>query len=64
MRAEPRHSGPPPPAVAGSAVFGTVLPFVLLLALLAWAYPLTTRHHGHHPHPVPLPVSTATATPR
>ncbi|MER5351681.1 hypothetical protein ABT093_15285 [Kitasatospora sp. NPDC002551] len=59
MPAEPRDSG-------GSAALCTLLPFVLLLALLAWAYPLTTRHHDRHPRPVPFPVptSTITATPR
>ncbi|MFB6893653.1 hypothetical protein ACFCX4_30530 [Kitasatospora sp. NPDC056327] len=62
MPAEPRHSVPPP--AVGSAALCTVLPFVLLLALLAWVYPLTTRHHhGAHPHPAPRPASTA-ATPR
>ncbi|MFE7191864.1 hypothetical protein [Kitasatospora sp. NPDC057595] len=61
MPAEPRDSAPPP-AVAGGAALCTVLPFVLLLALLAWAYPLTTRHHGDHRHPAPRPA-TSTATP-
>ncbi|MFF7456329.1 hypothetical protein [Kitasatospora sp. NPDC008115] len=60
MPAEPRDTAPPSPAVTGSAALGTVLPFVLLLALLVWAYPLTTRHHGEHHHPVPRPTSTAT----
>ncbi|GAA1402146.1 hypothetical protein GCM10009639_45320 [Kitasatospora putterlickiae] len=56
MPAEPRDSG-------GSAALCTLLPFVLLLALLAWAYPLTTRQHGHHPHATPFPAPTSTATP-
>ncbi|MER7701915.1 hypothetical protein ABTX81_03290 [Kitasatospora sp. NPDC097605] len=57
MPTEPRSGG-------GSAALCTLLPFVLLLALLAWAYPLTARHHDRHPHSGPFPVPTSTATPR
>ncbi|MFJ4670107.1 hypothetical protein [Kitasatospora purpeofusca] len=56
MPAESRHTA----TAAGSAALCTLLPFVLLLALLAWAYPLTTRQHGR---PRPAPTSTATPTP-
>ncbi|WP_405003620.1 hypothetical protein OHV13_03760 [Kitasatospora purpeofusca] len=47
------------PESAGSAALCTLLPFVLLLALLAWAYPLTTRHHGG-PRPAPTPTAGTT----
>ncbi|MFJ3220913.1 hypothetical protein ACIPLC_33945 [Kitasatospora sp. NPDC086801] len=44
----------------------TLLPFALLLALLAWIYPLTAGHpSGHHPHPSPTstPAPTPTSAP-
>ncbi|MCX4758367.1 hypothetical protein [Kitasatospora purpeofusca] len=56
MPAESRHAATAP----GSAALCTLLPFVLLLALLAWAYPLTTRQHGR-PRPAPTPTAAATA---
>ncbi|WP_157855425.1 hypothetical protein [Kitasatospora purpeofusca] len=56
MPAESRHTA----TAAGSAALCTLLPFVLLLALLAWAYPLTTRQHGR-PRPAPTPTAAATA---
>ncbi|MEV0191281.1 hypothetical protein AB0I39_22405 [Kitasatospora purpeofusca] len=55
MPAESRRAA----TAAGSAALCTLLPFVLLLALLAWAYPLTTRHHAR-PRPAPTPTATAT----
>ncbi|MFJ8476192.1 hypothetical protein [Kitasatospora sp. NPDC094011] len=55
MPPEPRDSAAP-----GGAVLCTILPFALLVALLAWAYPLTARHHNH---PTPHPSSRPTATP-
>ncbi|MFD7577375.1 hypothetical protein [Kitasatospora sp. NPDC059817] len=53
MRPEPRHS-------PGSATLCTLLPFALLLALLAWIHPLTAHHHPNR-HPRPVATSTPTA---
>ncbi|MFF8770818.1 hypothetical protein [Kitasatospora sp. NPDC015120] len=50
-----RHS----PAAAAAY---TALPLTLLLALVAWIYPVLTHHHDLHPTPV-TPAATATATP-
>ncbi|MFJ7248748.1 hypothetical protein ACIQWA_29550 [Kitasatospora sp. NPDC098652] len=50
MQPEPRHSD-------GRAALCTLLPFVLFLALLAWAYPLTAPRHNH---PTPHPTSSPT----
>ncbi|MFD5461601.1 hypothetical protein ACFWIQ_02075 [Kitasatospora sp. NPDC127059] len=50
MPPEPRHSD-------GRAVLCTLLPFALLLALLAWAYPLTAAMPNR---PTPQPTSTTT----
>ncbi|MER7673180.1 hypothetical protein ABTY61_32625 [Kitasatospora sp. NPDC096128] len=57
MPTEPRHSEAP-----GGATLCTLLPFALLLALLAWAYPLTAPRPNHN-HPTPHPTSTPSAAP-
>ncbi|MFJ8432100.1 hypothetical protein ACIQ9P_12480 [Kitasatospora sp. NPDC094019] len=59
MPAESRHTA----TAVGSAALCTLLPFVLLLALLVWAYPLTATHHGR-PRPAPTATPTATVTAR
>ncbi|MFC5662313.1 hypothetical protein ACFP3U_04885 [Kitasatospora misakiensis] len=38
----------------------TVLPLTLLLALIAWIYPVLQHHH---PPQLPAPAATAPATP-
>ncbi|WP_371516428.1 hypothetical protein [Kitasatospora sp. NBC_01300] len=49
-----------PDVTPGTATAYTLLPFALLLALLAWIYSLTAQHPpDHHPHPSP----TSTPTP-
>ncbi len=53
MPAESRRSA----TAAGSAALCTLLPFVLLLALLVWVYPLTTRHHATRPTPTATPTA-------
>ncbi|MEV7927450.1 MULTISPECIES: hypothetical protein [unclassified Kitasatospora] len=46
-----------PDVTWGAATAYTLLPFALLLALLAWIYPLTAGHPTvHHPHPIPTPT--------
>ncbi|GAB7188120.1 hypothetical protein ATKI12_7951 [Kitasatospora sp. Ki12] len=50
MPPEPRHS-------EGYVTLCTLLPFALLLALLAWIYPLTAHHHDEHPHPTTTPTT-------
>ncbi|MFE7192275.1 hypothetical protein [Kitasatospora sp. NPDC057541] len=53
----PRHS----PAAAAAY---TVLPFALLLALIAWIYPVLKYHHDLHPTtPAATATAPATATP-
>ncbi|MER5356426.1 hypothetical protein ABT093_39675 [Kitasatospora sp. NPDC002551] len=54
-----RTQPPTPHSPAAAAAAYTVLPFVLLLALVVWIYPVLKHHHGLHPEP---PVATATAT--
>lgn len=56
MLPEPRDSE----AAPGGATLCTILPFVLLVALLAWVYPLTAQH-GHPNHRTPQPTSSPAA---
>ncbi|MFJ9605170.1 hypothetical protein ACIRS1_02285 [Kitasatospora sp. NPDC101176] len=53
MPPEPRDTPP------GGATLCTLLPFALLLALLAWIHPHTAPHR-----PAPTPTATATPTTR
>ncbi|WP_406206116.1 hypothetical protein OH807_32160 [Kitasatospora sp. NBC_01560] len=55
MPPEPRRH----PRAAAAAY--TVLPLALLLALVAWALPLITRHHPVHRPPSTGPSATTTA---
>ncbi|MEU1505539.1 hypothetical protein [Kitasatospora sp. NPDC005748] len=52
---------PERPGTAQATVL-TVLPLALLLALLAWALPLTARHH-HPAQPRPAPSAPTAARP-
>ncbi|MFF7992181.1 hypothetical protein ACFZDG_20585 [Kitasatospora xanthocidica] len=50
MPPEPRHS-------EGHATLCTLLPFALLLALLAWIHPLTAHHHRPDHAPTAAPTT-------
>ncbi|MFB8242818.1 hypothetical protein ACFC58_40415 [Kitasatospora purpeofusca] len=49
-----------PDAVTAAAC--TVLPITLLLALVAWIYPVLKHHH--EPHPTPASATSSPSTPR
>ncbi|WP_328954268.1 hypothetical protein [Kitasatospora purpeofusca] len=56
---------PPPDRRSGDAATAaacTVLPITLLLALVAWIYPVLKHHHV--PRPTPTPVTSTSPTPR
>ncbi|MFD7415497.1 hypothetical protein [Kitasatospora purpeofusca] len=55
-----RHS--PDAVTTATVAVCTVLPITLLLALVAWIYPVLKHHH--EPHPSPASTTSSPPTPR